>query len=71
MKRSDKPIRYHTHAERGLAQRAISKAQVSQVLRTPDQERMARREDARRFEKALSKTRRLAVIAIEGQSNSL
>ena len=71
MKRADKPIRYHPHAEVRLQQRSVDKSQVAEILRTPDAERSARRTDATRFEKALSRRRRLAVIAIESSDSFL
>jgi hypothetical protein len=67
VKRAEKAIRYHPHAEMRLRQRGIDKPQVAKTLRTPEAERLARRPDATRFEKALSQTRRLAVIAIESK----
>jgi hypothetical protein len=71
VKRADKAIRYHPHAEVRLRQRSVDKSQVAETLRNPDAERSARRIDAQRFEKALSPTRRLAVIAIESSDSFL
>ena len=65
MKRADKRIRYQEHAERRLAERGVSKEHVARALRQPDAERPAKREDAKRYEKAISKKRRVVVIAEE------
>ena len=65
MRRADKRIRYHEHAERRLAERGVSKEHVARSLRQPEVERPAKREDARRFEKAISRKRRVVVIAEE------
>jgi hypothetical protein len=71
VKRADKSIRYHPHAEVRLQQRSVDKSQVARTLRNPDAERPARRPDATRFERALSPRRRLAVIAIESSDSFL
>jgi hypothetical protein len=71
VKRADKPIRYHPHAEMRLQQRSVDKPQIAETLRNPNAERPARRADAKRFEKALSPRRRLAVIAIESSDSFL
>jgi arginine repressor len=65
MKRIEKRIRYQEHALQRLAERGISKDQVSRTLREPDAVRTAKRMGARRFEKAMSKRNRLVVIAEE------
>ena len=69
MKRRDKAIFYEPHARRRMQQRGVSEQQVSQTVRNPDTRRPARRDDARRFEKALSSKRRLVVIARETDSS--
>ena len=71
VKRGDKPIHYHPHAELRLRQRGVDKSQVAKTLRSPDSERPARRPGATRFEKALSKRRRLAVIALDSRDSFL
>ena len=63
MHRQDKPIRYHVHAKRRMRRRGISEIQVERAIREPDVVRPARRQGAQRFEKRLSKRRRLTVIA--------
>jgi hypothetical protein len=65
MKPADKFIQYDPHARRRLAQRGVPESQVAQTLRNPDSVRPAKRPDAKRFEKAISRQRRLAVIAVE------
>jgi hypothetical protein len=65
MKRVDKQIRYIEHAEDRLEERGVSRENVALALRHPDTTRPARRENARRFEKAVSRRRRLIVIAEE------
>lgn len=71
VKRADKAVYYHAHAELRLHQRGVDKSQVAKTLRNPDSERPARRPGATRFEKALSRRRRLAVIAIEWRDSFL
>jgi hypothetical protein len=71
VKRADKAIRYHPHAEVRLQQRGVDKSRVAETLRNPDAERPAGRTDATRFEKALSPRRRLAVMAIESSDSFL
>jgi hypothetical protein len=68
MKPADKFIQYDPHARRRLAQRGVTESQVAQTLRGPESVRPAKRPDAKRFEKAISRRRRLAVIAIEESS---
>jgi hypothetical protein len=65
MKRADKRIRYHDHALTRMSQRGVSSDQVAQTLRKPDTERPAKNQNAKRFEKTFSKTKRLSVIAEE------
>ncbi len=51
MKRRDKKVRYQEHAKNRMAERGVSEEMVASVLRNPDRERPAKRDDARRFEK--------------------
>jgi len=67
MRGSTKPIRYEPHAEERLHERGVSEEQVERTLRSPDKVRPARRPGFRRYEKAISTRRRLAVIAEPGQ----
>ena len=69
MKRADKIIRYQAHALRRMAQRGVTSTHVASALRNPDAERPAKRKDARRFEKVISKRRRVVVIASESASD--
>jgi len=71
MKRIDKRFRYEDHAPQRLSERGISKDQVSLALRNPDAVRRARWKGRRRFEKAISKQRRLVVIAKESATEFL
>ena len=68
MKRREKVIRYQHHAEQRMAARGIDKRQVEKVVRDPDTVRPANRDNADRLEKAISRRRRLAVIASEHRS---
>lgn len=60
-----KPIRYETHALHRMEERGVSEAEVESVLERPQVRRPARREGAFRFERAISKRRRVVVIAEE------
>ncbi len=71
VKRADKAVYYHAHAELRLHQRGVDKSQVAKALRSPDSERSASRPGATRLEKALSRRRRLAVIAVESRDSFL
>ena len=71
MRRSDKPILYLPHADQMIQRRGISKTLTTMTVRNSDTERPARRADARRFEKKLSRRRRLVVIAVEHRSHLL
>lgn len=48
-----------------MAERGISKEQVTRAIRHPDKQGPAKRADATRFEKKLSPKKRLIVIAEE------
>jgi len=52
-----------------MEQRGVSKEQVRKALRDPDVERPAKRDDARLFEKHISRKRRLRVIASEDKTS--
>lgn len=67
MRGTDKPLRFEVHAEERMRERGVSATQIERTLRSPDKERQARRPGARRYEKAISSRRRLAVIAEPGQ----
>lgn len=64
MARPPRLIVYEIHARRRMAARNVSEAQVATALERPDAVRPARDEHARRYEKAISSSRRLAVIAV-------
>ena len=59
----DKLIQYEEHALRRMQERGISREQIERTVRSPERARAARREGATRFEKRLSKRKRLNVIA--------
>ena len=63
MKIADLPLRYEPHARRRMGQRGVFDEQVERTVRSPDTVRAAKRTGARRFEKAISRRKRLAVIA--------
>ena len=63
MKSADLPLRYEPHAVRRMRQRDVSPEQVEQTVRFPDTVRPAKRPGAKRFEKMISRRKRLAVIA--------
>ncbi|MBN1512873.1 MAG: DUF4258 domain-containing protein [Phycisphaerae bacterium] len=68
MKRKEKPIRYEKHALKRMGERSVSTDQVERAVRSPDGERVARREGATRLEKRFSARRRLVVIIEEEHS---
>lgn len=68
MQRRDKIIRYHVHARRRMNKRGIDDRQVEEAIYHPDAVRPAKRDGARRYEKKLSKRRRVRVIAEETDS---
>jgi len=63
MKSADLPLRYEPHALRRTRQRGVSHEQVERTVRFPDAVRSAKRPRAKRFEKAISRRKRLVVIA--------
>ena len=65
MKRAHKAIRYEIHAIRRMAQRGVSEQQIREAVRHPSAVRSAKRYGAKRFEKVISRRRRLCVIAEE------
>jgi hypothetical protein len=71
MRREDKWVRYlERHGLARIYARGISRQQVEVVLRRPDAIRRAKISAYKRFEKRISRRRRLAVIA-EETSDSL
>ena len=65
IKRADKRIRYHEHALMRMRERGVSHDNVAQTLFQPDAVRPAKTRKAHVFEKALSKRKRLKVVAEE------
>jgi hypothetical protein len=63
--RRAKEIRFDAHALHRMRQRGVSGEEVEACVAKPDLTRPARAADARRFEKAFSRRRRVAVIAEE------
>ena len=63
MKSADLPLRYEPHALRRMRQRGVSHEQVERTVGSPDAVRPAKRLGAKRFEKVISRRKRLAVIA--------
>ena len=63
--RRAKEIRFDTHALRRMQQRAVSRDQIEACVTKPDLMRPARSVGARRFEKQLSRKKRLAVVIEE------
>lgn len=66
--RRDKFLRYEVHAKTRMAQRGISREQVEAVVFNPDTSRPAERPGAKRLEKKLSTSVRLAVIVEEDEA---
>lgn len=52
-----------------MKSRGIDKPSVERVLRAPDRVRKAKRGDAKRYEKAISKRRTIVVIASEDKDS--
>ena len=65
MRREDKWIRFTEHAIADMYERDISREQVKAVLKHPDQVRRARSRGRLRFEKRVSRRKRLVVIVQE------
>ena len=65
MNKRDKPIFYERHAVERMNQRGISPSQVERTIRRADKISDAKRDGAMKFEKSLSKKRKIVVIAEE------
>ena len=69
MKARDKSIRYHEHALQRMKERGIEKSMIEKALRAPDLVRDAKRDDAKRYEKSISKRRKIVVIASQDRDS--
>ena len=65
MKRRDKDIRYTVYAKDRMRSRSPTLDQVRQVIMEPDAIRPADKPDRKRYEKQMSKRKKIIVIAKE------